>query len=410
MGKRYYWLKLHNDFFTDKRIKKLRKIAGGDTYTVIYLKMMLKSVNNDGVLEYEGIEGTFAEELALDLDEDADNVQVTINYLMQTGLLEDVGNGEYSLSEVKNLVGSESASAQRVREYRDRKKAGLVEIDSQAKSNAQRQKMFRAKEKCKEKQHVPFIEDYVNNKRYGGNYYIVIKRDKYKCACCGSIENLCVHHIDGYDENKPENNNENKMITVCRECHSNIHAGSKIEEDILESIDYYSNEMLPGNTDVTEVKRIGNAEKEEEKREEEELEKKTEECISAKKKKKKEKEPKHKYGEYNHVTLTDKEYNTLVEKYGEDRTLLAIKNMDEWCEMKGKSYKSYYLALLNWGFKAAEERAQRDGEFRESIKTNEQGTGATVPDDPFEGLSDKQKQAYREMCIEQYGYDPFEKL
>jgi len=410
MGKRYYWLKLHNDFFTDKRIKKLRKIAGGDTYTVIYLKMMLKSVNNDGVLEYEGIEGTFAEELALDLDEDADNVQVTINYLMQTGLLEDVGNGEYSLSEVKNLVGSESASAQRVREYRDRKKAGLVEIDSQAKSNAQRQKMFRAKEKCKEKQHVPFIEDYVNNKRYGGNYYIVIKRDKYKCACCGSIENLCVHHIDGYDENKPENNNENKMITVCRECHSNIHAGSKIEEDILESIDYYSNEMLPGNTDVTEVKRIGNAEKEEEKREEEELEKKTEECISTKKKKKKEKEPKHKYGEYNHVTLTDKEYNTLAEKYGEDRTLLAIKNMDEWCEMKGKSYKSYYLALLNWGFKAAEERAQRDGEFRESIKTNEQGTGATVPDDPFEGLSDKQKQAYREMCIEQYGYDPFEKL
>ena len=34
-GKRYYWLKLQDDFFKSKRIKKLRKIAGGDTYTII---------------------------------------------------------------------------------------------------------------------------------------------------------------------------------------------------------------------------------------------------------------------------------------------------------------------------------------------------------------------------------------
>ena len=40
MGKRYYWLKLPDDFFGDKAIKRLRKIAGGDTYVIIYLKMM----------------------------------------------------------------------------------------------------------------------------------------------------------------------------------------------------------------------------------------------------------------------------------------------------------------------------------------------------------------------------------
>jgi predicted phage replisome organizer len=216
-------------------------MAGGETYTIIYLKMMMKCMNNDGILEYDGIEDSFADELALDLDEDADNVQITVNFLMQAGLLEEMGENHFLMTEVPELVGSETASAQRVREHRERQKTGLIESDTQAKSNAQRQKMFRAKEKCKEKQHVPFIEDYINNKRYGGNYYIVIKRDKYKCACCGSIENLCVHHIDGYDESKPENNNANKLITLCRECHSKIHAGVKIEEDILESIDYYSN-------------------------------------------------------------------------------------------------------------------------------------------------------------------------
>lgn len=30
--KRFYWLKLHEDFFRQKEIKKLRMIAGGDTY------------------------------------------------------------------------------------------------------------------------------------------------------------------------------------------------------------------------------------------------------------------------------------------------------------------------------------------------------------------------------------------
>ena len=39
--KKYYWLKLKEGFFEQKIIKKLRKIAGGDTYVIIYLKMQL---------------------------------------------------------------------------------------------------------------------------------------------------------------------------------------------------------------------------------------------------------------------------------------------------------------------------------------------------------------------------------
>lgn len=50
MAKRYYWLKLHEDFFRQKDIKKLRQIAGGDTYTIIYLKMLLHSLSTSGKL------------------------------------------------------------------------------------------------------------------------------------------------------------------------------------------------------------------------------------------------------------------------------------------------------------------------------------------------------------------------
>ena len=39
--------------------KKLRKIAGGDTYTIIYLKMLLIAMKNDGKLYFEGVEDDF---------------------------------------------------------------------------------------------------------------------------------------------------------------------------------------------------------------------------------------------------------------------------------------------------------------------------------------------------------------
>lgn len=78
MAKRYYWLKLPDDFFRQKPIKKLRKIAGGDTYTVIYLKMLLISLKNDGKLYFDGVEDNFCEELALELDEEEENVKVAL--------------------------------------------------------------------------------------------------------------------------------------------------------------------------------------------------------------------------------------------------------------------------------------------------------------------------------------------
>ncbi|MDS8126694.1 phage replisome organizer N-terminal domain-containing protein, partial [Streptococcus pneumoniae] len=45
-NKRYYWIQLAQDFFKSKEMKLLRKIAGGDTHTIIYLKMMLISLED----------------------------------------------------------------------------------------------------------------------------------------------------------------------------------------------------------------------------------------------------------------------------------------------------------------------------------------------------------------------------
>ena len=68
------------------------------------------------------------------------------------------------------------------------------------------------------------------------------------------------------------------------------------------------------------------------------------------------KNKKKKYGEYQHVLLTDSEYEKLKEKFPksyEDK----IREMDEAIELKGYKYKSHYLAILKW---AKEDKQETD--------------------------------------------------
>ena len=122
-AKRYYWLKFKEDFFDSKRIKKLRKMAGGDTYVIIYLKMQLKALKTDGMLEFTGVEQDFADELALDIDESPDDVRVVLTFLLTYGMCECSDNIHYFFPYVIENTGSETASTQRVRDYRERQKA-----------------------------------------------------------------------------------------------------------------------------------------------------------------------------------------------------------------------------------------------------------------------------------------------
>lgn len=124
-NKRYYWLKLMDDFFDSKRIKKLRKMAGGDTYTIIYLKMQLLSLKKGGYLEYSGLEDEFYKEIALDIDEDEINVQVTIQYLLSCGLIQTADNIEYLMPFVQDNLGSETASTRRSRKSRENAQKAL---------------------------------------------------------------------------------------------------------------------------------------------------------------------------------------------------------------------------------------------------------------------------------------------
>ena len=125
-NKRYYWLQLKTDFFDQKEIKLLRKIAGGDTYTIIYLKMLLASLKDEGRLYFESIGDDFAEEIALLIDEETENVSITLKFLQSKGLIEIEEQDEYFLNRVPEMIGSEAYSTERSRRHRAKKKQEQV--------------------------------------------------------------------------------------------------------------------------------------------------------------------------------------------------------------------------------------------------------------------------------------------
>lgn len=122
MNKRFFWFKMSKDFFNDRRIIRLRKLAGGDTFILIYIKMILTTLDSSGIYQIDEYEDLY-ESLSLDLDEDIDNIRVTVNFLKTCKLIEEIDESTIKFVDVEALTGSETASTIRSRKSRANKKA-----------------------------------------------------------------------------------------------------------------------------------------------------------------------------------------------------------------------------------------------------------------------------------------------
>ena len=122
-NRRYYWLQLKDDFFNSKEMKLMRKLPGGEEITIIYLKMMLASLAEEGKLYFEGLAEDLAEELSLIIDEDPEAIRLTLMFLTKKKLLTTSDNYQFNLEQVPEMVGSETASTRRSRKHRETQKA-----------------------------------------------------------------------------------------------------------------------------------------------------------------------------------------------------------------------------------------------------------------------------------------------
>lgn len=135
--KKYFWLKLKEDFFENKQVKYLRKLPSGSDLVIVYLKMQLKSLKTEGLLSYDKILPSCAEELAMVLDEDVNIVQMTIAALIKVGAIEEIDDGSLYLIAMQDLIGKEGSSAERVRKFRSKQNQALLCNTSVTKCNTE---------------------------------------------------------------------------------------------------------------------------------------------------------------------------------------------------------------------------------------------------------------------------------
>jgi len=118
--KRYYWLKLKKDFFQQHQIKVLKSLPNGRLYALIYLELLAESTSHEGELRYSQLLPYDTVTLASVIDEDKDNLEKAIETLIKLELVEVLDDGTIFMREIDRLIGSETGSAQRKRDYRER--------------------------------------------------------------------------------------------------------------------------------------------------------------------------------------------------------------------------------------------------------------------------------------------------
>ena len=108
----------------------MRKLPGGEEITIIYLKIMLVSLADEGKIYFEGLADDLAEELALLIDEDPEAIRMALLFLSQKNLLTTSDNFQYKLEQVPEMIGSETASTRRARKHRESRKALQCNTDA----------------------------------------------------------------------------------------------------------------------------------------------------------------------------------------------------------------------------------------------------------------------------------------
>lgn len=231
-SKKYYYLKLKENFFDSDEMIILESMPDGVVYSNILLKLYLRSLKSEGRLMFNERIPFNSTMLSQVTRQSIGDVEKAVQLFKELGLIEIMDNGAIYMTEIQNFIGRSSTEADRKREFRAR-----------------------------------------------------IESEKLGISYDGQMSGQMS------DKNPPE-----------------------IELEI-----------------------------------EKELEIKIEREKKKKPTSKKSPLPRHKYGEYQNVLLTDDQLVKLKEEFPDWEQ--RIENVSSYCESTGKTYKNYYATIKSWAKK-----------------------------------------------------------
>ena len=123
--KRFYWLKLKEDFFDEDTMGWLEEQDNGKEYCLFYLKLCLKSLKSDGVLVRKVGDMLIPYDVAKIAEITKTQVDIAngaLNLLKQIGYIQVLDSGGLFLTQIENMTGSETDAAERQRKSRANKR------------------------------------------------------------------------------------------------------------------------------------------------------------------------------------------------------------------------------------------------------------------------------------------------
>lgn len=127
---RFYWLQLKEDFFDEDAIDWLEDQPNGKEYSLFYLKLCLKSLRTNGML-IRKVGNLLVPYDHIKLGEltktNPDTVLVAMELLLKIGLVQKLENGELYITQVENMIGSQSIGAFKKQQQLMRRENNLIE-------------------------------------------------------------------------------------------------------------------------------------------------------------------------------------------------------------------------------------------------------------------------------------------
>ena len=119
-NKKYYYLKLKENFFDSDEMVILESMPDGYLYSNILLKLYLRSLKNDGKLMFNDRIPFNSVMLASATRHSVGVIEKSMQVLRELGLIEILDNGAIYMSDIQNFIGESSTEADRKRKYRDK--------------------------------------------------------------------------------------------------------------------------------------------------------------------------------------------------------------------------------------------------------------------------------------------------
>ena len=118
-NKKYYYLKLKDNFYDSEQMIILQNMQDGYLYSDILMKLYLRSLKTDGKLIFNNIIPYTPEVLAQVVRHQVGTVKQALQIFKQLGLIEILDNGTIFMLDIQNFIGKSSTEADRIRQYRN---------------------------------------------------------------------------------------------------------------------------------------------------------------------------------------------------------------------------------------------------------------------------------------------------